>query len=167
MNKSKYRLIMDRRLFYFVLHLFTSNWKLKRVWEGGYYFIISVFNFSHATPKRIVCYYTNWSAYRPGRAKFLPVNINPYLCTHLIYSFAGLTNDYKLKPFDKWQDIDQGNPNKRNYSIHSLKLDYFAGRWIRKFQQTENLQWKFEDNSGHWWLEWGIDQILQIGRQCG
>lgn len=58
--------------------------------------------------KRVVCYYTNWSAYRPGSAKFLPANINPYLCTHLIYAFGGFTNDFALRPFDKWQDIDQG-----------------------------------------------------------
>ena len=58
--------------------------------------------------KKVVCYYANWSAYRPGQAKFLPQNINPYLCTHLIYAFGGFTNDFTLRPFDKWQDIDQG-----------------------------------------------------------
>ena len=61
-----------------------------------------------SSPKRVVCYYTNWSVYRPGLAKFVPENINPYLCTHLIYAFGGFTNDFKLKPFDKWQDIDKG-----------------------------------------------------------
>lgn len=59
--------------------------------------------------KKVVCYYANWSAYRPGQAKFLPQNINPYLCTHLIYAFGGFTNDFTLRPFDKWQDIDQGS----------------------------------------------------------
>ncbi|KAK4025917.1 hypothetical protein OUZ56_014951 [Daphnia magna] len=64
--------------------------------------------------KRVVCYYANWSAYRPGQAKFLPQNINPYLCTHLIYAFGGFTNDFTLRPFDKWQDIDQGGYAKFN-----------------------------------------------------
>jgi hypothetical protein len=58
--------------------------------------------------KRVVCYYTNWSAYRQGPAKFLPDNINPYLCTHLVYAFGGLTSDSGIKPFDKYQDIDKG-----------------------------------------------------------
>ncbi|XP_016840266.1 mucin-5AC isoform X1 [Nasonia vitripennis] len=58
--------------------------------------------------KRVVCYYTNWSVYRPGTAKFSPQNINPYLCTHLIYAFGGFTKDNTLKPFDKYQDIDKG-----------------------------------------------------------
>lgn len=57
---------------------------------------------------KVVCYYTNWSVYRPGEAKFSPQNINPYLCTHLIYAFGGFTKDSALKPFDKYQDIEKG-----------------------------------------------------------
>lgn len=43
-----------------------------------------------------------------GTAKFNPQNVNPYLCTHLIYAFGGFTKDNQLKPFDKYQDIEQG-----------------------------------------------------------
>lgn len=56
----------------------------------------------------MVCYYTNWSVYRPGTAKYSPQNINPYLCTHLIYAFGGFTKENTLKPFDKYQDIEKG-----------------------------------------------------------
>lgn len=63
---------------------------------------------------KVVCYYTNWSVYRPGSAKFSPQNINPYLCTHLIYAFGGFTKDSALKPFDKYQDIEQGGYAKFN-----------------------------------------------------
>lgn len=90
--------------------------------------ISSLIDFSIAEP-RVVCYYTNWSVYRPvsstdrlavaldsnqplpsqGTAKFNPQNINPYLCTHLIYAFGGFTKDNQLKPFDKYQDIEQGS----------------------------------------------------------
>ncbi|XP_050522808.1 serine-rich adhesin for platelets isoform X2 [Daktulosphaira vitifoliae] len=64
--------------------------------------------------KKIVCYYTNWSVYRPGTAKFSPQNINPYLCTHLIYAFGGLDKENGLKPYDKYQDIEQGGYAKFN-----------------------------------------------------
>ncbi len=58
--------------------------------------------------RRVVCYYANWSVYRQGTAKFTPQNINPYLCTHLIYAFGGLGKDDTIQTFDKYQDLDKG-----------------------------------------------------------
>ncbi|XP_059095434.1 uncharacterized protein LOC131890150 isoform X2 [Tigriopus californicus] len=58
--------------------------------------------------QRVVCYFANWAVYRQGTAKFTPQNINPYLCTHLIYAFGGLTKDDTIQPFDKYQDIEKG-----------------------------------------------------------
>ena len=61
--------------------------------------------------RKVVCYYANWAVYRQGDAKFTPQNINPYLCTHLIYAFGGLGKDDTLVPFDEYQDIEKGNNN--------------------------------------------------------
>ena len=44
-----------------------------------------------------------------GDAQFTPQNINPYLCTHLIYAFGGLGKDDTIVPFDEYQDIEKGN----------------------------------------------------------
>ncbi|CAG0900392.1 unnamed protein product [Darwinula stevensoni] len=82
--------------------------------------------------KRVVCYYTNWSVYRQGIAKFSPENINPYLCTHLIYAFGGITKDYQLKPFDNYQDIEKGGYAKfmglKTYN-KGLKVLLAVGGW--------------------------------------
>ncbi|KAF6204117.1 hypothetical protein GE061_002457 [Apolygus lucorum] len=82
--------------------------------------------------KRIVCYYTNWSVYRPGTAKFNPQNINPYLCTHLIYAFGGLDRENGLRPYDKYQDIEQGGYAKftglKTYN-KALKTMLAIGGW--------------------------------------
>ncbi|XP_072397047.1 uncharacterized protein Cht6 isoform X2 [Diabrotica undecimpunctata] len=81
---------------------------------------------------RVVCYYTNWSIYRPGDAKFSPQNINPYLCTHLIYAFGGFTKENTLKPFDKYQDIEKGGYAKftglKTYN-KNLKTMLAIGGW--------------------------------------
>ncbi|XP_067211675.1 uncharacterized protein [Linepithema humile] len=81
---------------------------------------------------RIVCYYSNWSVYRPGTAKFSPQNINPYLCTHLIYAFGGFTKENTLKPFDKYQDIEKGGYAKftglKTYN-KNLKTMLAIGGW--------------------------------------
>ncbi|XP_029171888.1 mucin-5AC-like [Nylanderia fulva] len=82
--------------------------------------------------RKIICYYTNWSVYRPGTAKFSPQNINPYLCTHLIYAFGGFTKENALKPFDKYQDIEKGGYAKftglKTYN-KNLKTMLAIGGW--------------------------------------
>jgi chitinase len=47
---------------------------------------------------------TNWAQYRPDKAKFTPANIDPHLCTHLIYAFAAInTTNFEIKSFE-WND---------------------------------------------------------------
>lgn len=67
---------------------------------------------THPFDPIIVCYLGSWSVYRPSLAKFTPENINPFLCTHIIYAFAGLSSKYELKPFDSYNDITQGGYRK-------------------------------------------------------
>ena len=64
-------------------------------------------------PKRVVCYYPNWPYYRNGNGKYLVENIDPSICTHIIYSFVILdATNYVMKIHDPWLDIDLGNINK-------------------------------------------------------
>ncbi|CAG9760168.1 unnamed protein product [Ceutorhynchus assimilis] len=56
---------------------------------------------------KVVCYFTNWAWYRQGRGKYVPSDIDPNLCTHIIYGFAVLDGDrLVIKPHDTWADYD-------------------------------------------------------------
>lgn len=58
-------------------------------------------------PYKLVCYFTNWAWYRPGLGKYLPDDIEDYLCTHIVYGFAVLDYDgLTIKPHDSWADLD-------------------------------------------------------------
>ncbi|XP_031707928.1 acidic mammalian chitinase-like [Anarrhichthys ocellatus] len=48
------------------------------------------------------CYFTNWAQYRPGAGKYFPTDIDPCLCDHLIYAFAGMDGNM-IKTFE-WND---------------------------------------------------------------
>ncbi|KAL6428645.1 hypothetical protein ACFW04_007925 [Cataglyphis niger] len=55
--------------------------------------------------KKIVCYFGSWSVYRPPGGKFDISYIPPQLCTHMIYTFVGITSDGGVKVLDGWQDL--------------------------------------------------------------
>ena len=54
-----------------------------------------------------VCYFSSWAVYRPGNGKFDVENIDPNLCTHLIYGFAALDNatNSQIISYDPWNDL--------------------------------------------------------------
>jgi chitinase len=55
----------------------------------------------------LVCYYTNWTWYRPDAGKFDPSNIPAGICNVIIYAFTILDgNTLLMVPSDSWADID-------------------------------------------------------------
>lgn len=61
-----------------------------------------------AADTKIVCYYGSWAAYRPGLGKFEPTDIDPTLCTHIIYTFVGIATDGNVRILDSWMDLPNG-----------------------------------------------------------
>ena len=66
--------------------------------------------------KMVVCYWGTWANYRPGQGKFVASDVDGSLCTHLIYSFAGLdTSTWSIKTLDAWLDLED------NYGLRGFK----------------------------------------------
>uniref|UniRef100_H2RNX8 Chitinase, acidic.2 n=1 Tax=Takifugu rubripes TaxID=31033 RepID=H2RNX8_TAKRU len=51
----------------------------------------------------MVCYFTNWSQYRPGEGKYMPQDVDPFLCTTLIYAFSIINSNNELVTYE-WND---------------------------------------------------------------
>ncbi|XP_063982354.1 chitinase-like protein 3 [Diachasmimorpha longicaudata] len=76
-----------------------------------------------AAPEKVVyCYFGSWAVYRPGKGEFQIENINPSLCTHLVYTFVGLEG-VNVKVLDPWQDLpDQaGKDGFRRFNAIRMK----------------------------------------------
>lgn len=52
-----------------------------------------------------MCYYGTWATYRYGLGKFDVSHINPYLCTHVIYAFAGIDDVGTILSLDPSLDL--------------------------------------------------------------
>ncbi|XP_061195465.1 acidic mammalian chitinase-like [Saccostrea echinata] len=74
---------------------------------------------AHDNGYRRVCYYTNWAQYRHAPAKFVPANVDPTLCTHIIFAFAKLNGNH-LAPFE-WNDESTATAKGMYERINDLK----------------------------------------------
>ncbi|KAF5303798.1 hypothetical protein FQR65_LT08134 [Abscondita terminalis] len=80
---------------------------------------------------KVVCYFTNWAWYRQGVGKYLPSDIDPDLCTHIVYGFAVLDGDQLIiKPHDTWADFDNKFYEKVTaYKAKGIKVLIAIGGW--------------------------------------
>ncbi|XP_055374481.1 chitinase-3-like protein 1 [Condylostylus longicornis] len=68
--------------------------------------------------QNVVCYVGTWATYRWGNGKYDVEHINPHLCTHLMYSFFGITENGEFRVIDAYLDLEEnwgrGNIKKFN-----------------------------------------------------
>ncbi len=78
-----------------------------------------------------MCYYTNWSTYRPGISQYDPSDIDPSVCTNIIYSFATLDpNSLTIQVADRDIDIDQGFYKQvTDLKSQGVKVSIAIGGW--------------------------------------
>uniref|UniRef100_A0A6Q2WSB3 Acidic mammalian chitinase n=1 Tax=Esox lucius TaxID=8010 RepID=A0A6Q2WSB3_ESOLU len=88
---------------------------------------------------QLVCYFTNWSQYRPGAEKFLPENVDPQLCTHLIYAFSVINSANQLTTYEWNDETLYSSFNGLKNSNPQLKTLLAVGGWNFGTAQFTNM----------------------------
>ncbi|XP_054472509.1 acidic mammalian chitinase-like [Anoplopoma fimbria] len=78
---------------------------------------------------QMVCYFTNWSQYRPGDGKYMPQDVDPFLCTTLIYAFSIINNNNELVTYEWNDDILYKSFNGLKTKNPHLKTLLAVGGW--------------------------------------
>lgn len=67
--------------------------------------IIIILIFVADDKPEVVCYWGSWSIYRNGLGQYKTENIDPKLCTIIVYTFVGLNTKLEVDSLDQVVDI--------------------------------------------------------------
>nr|AII81930.1 chitinase [Blattella germanica] len=97
----------------------------------GVVFLSVLVSTSGDKPSRVVCYFSNWAVYRPGLGSYKIEDIPTDLCTHLIYSFIGVSNvTWGPLILDQENDVDlRGFLNFTDLKAKGVKTSVAMGGW--------------------------------------
>ncbi|XP_059612620.1 chitinase-3-like protein 1 [Phlebotomus argentipes] len=65
--------------------------------------------------KNVFCFHGKWAHFRKGNGHFGITEIDPFLCTHLVYTYFGIDSEANIVIRDLWLDLEE------NYGFGNLR----------------------------------------------
>ncbi|WAR21135.1 CHIT1-like protein, partial [Mya arenaria] len=113
-----------------------------------------------------VCYYSSWSSDRHGKARFLPEDIDPTLCTHLVYAFANIDTNFQLTMTNSYADEEMcasfNGLKARNPEVKTLLAvgGWEFGSWVfSQLASSEENRKNFTTSCVDLLPTWGFDGL--------
>ena len=108
-----------------------------------YFFLFACMSLASARQYARVCYYTNWSQYRIQPMSYKIEDVDPSLCTHIIFAFAQINGaDHTLQKIE-WNDIEAygqlSQMKKVNLLIYSFTV-FLSNNFKPTYSIHKNLK---------------------------
>ncbi|KAK9954432.1 hypothetical protein ABG768_016499 [Culter alburnus] len=90
-------------------------------------FSLALCHFGFAS--QLACYVTNWAQDRSDVGKYKPSNVDPHLCTHLIYAFSSINEENELTTTEANDETLYKSLNELKTRNPNLKTLLAVGGW--------------------------------------
>lgn len=77
--------------------------------------------------EKVVCYYGTWSVWRVGYGRFEVTDIDPNICTHIIYTFFGVAADGAIRYLDPFLDLPDNYGKGINHLVNPCSANHESG----------------------------------------
>ena len=109
--------------------------------------IVNTYNVKDvAYDKVIMCYFGSWSTYRWASGHFDVEDIDPFLCTHLVFGFAGLDPEsYTIRALDPYNELEDNwgkGAYKRFTNLKNINPNLVTLLAIGGWNEGNNLELK-------------------------
>jgi chitinase len=70
----------------------------------------------------LLCYYGTWATYRHGNGRCDVDHLDPFVCTHMIYTFFGIETNGAIRIIDPYLDLEENWGRGNIKKFNNLKL---------------------------------------------
>ena len=97
---------------------------------------------------KVFCYVSSWARDRPGRGKFTPADLDPTLCTHVVWAFAKIINGGVQLPSRDQDQRDEDSDYQQLLRLREFNPKLKVTRCLEEYEAPRGVKATGDDRTG-------------------